>query len=347
MIISVWFGIALLWTLTVGFICYSAGRRAKTAKKEHDIENTVDLCLRLAALLFIYGGLTGLVGWGLLAEEARNKQGDSHLLADLGQFLSGTTGVLWSGAAIFMVAVAYWRQREEFKKNQDQASIEQVERTFFEMVNWHHKIVDGIEMLKKPPAKDAPAEEKEAYKYGDRYFSGRRCMADMKRQFKEKQKNVTTAQHGRESFYHAIEVYNRIYAAHKQYLGHYFRNLYHIVAYLDGCGLEKKEIVRLMKFLRAQLSNAELFLLFYNGISVYGRKRFYRQIIRYSLLAPLDFTKDDDWSLLEKHSFAYPKEARDDEHRKEERDEWTNELCEASIKRLEAGEKGIFLTDKP
>lgn len=57
------------------------------------------------------------------------------------------------------------------------------------------------------------------------------------------------------------------------YLSVYFRNMYNAVKLIDNCKLidteEKKEYI---KILRSQLSNAELYILFFNVISRFGKK---------------------------------------------------------------------------
>lgn len=59
----------------------------------------------------------------------------------------------------------------------------------------------------------------------------------------------------------------------QNYLSVYFRNMYNAIKLIDNCGLiskeEKKDYV---KILRAQLSNAELYILFFNIISRFGKK---------------------------------------------------------------------------
>lgn len=64
-----------------------------------------------------------------------------------------------------------------------------------------------------------------------------------------------------------------LYRPNQNYLSVYFRNMYNAIKLIDNCGLisseEKKDYV---KILRAQLSNAELYILFFNIISRFGKK---------------------------------------------------------------------------
>ena len=69
-------------------------------------------------------------------------------------------------------------------------------------------------------------------------------------------------------------------------IGHYFRNLYHIVVSVDSSNVENK--AHYIKILRAQLASDELLLLFYNGLSNDGYTKFKPLIEKYSLLERVD-----------------------------------------------------------
>jgi hypothetical protein len=78
--------------------------------------------------------------------------------------------------------------------------------------------------------------------------------------------------------------YENLWDGAQSELGHYFRNPYHIVRFVHESDVDVKLRPNYMKLVRAQLSSAELFLLFYNGLSVYGRKKVWPLIVEYSLL---------------------------------------------------------------
>ena len=56
----------------------------------------------------------------------------------------------------------------------------------------------------------------------------------------------------------------------KNALGNYFRNLYHIIRYIDESNFSVEYKKRFTRIVRAQLSNDELILLLCNGLSTYG-----------------------------------------------------------------------------
>ncbi len=80
--------------------------------------------------------------------------------------------------------------------------------------------------------------------------------------------------------------YDAFYERHNTELGHYFRMLYNIVNFIDGADIENQKFYA--KILRAQLSDAEVAILFYNGLSKHGIKKFKPLIERYGLLKNLN-----------------------------------------------------------
>jgi hypothetical protein len=80
------------------------------------------------------------------------------------------------------------------------------------------------------------------------------------------------------------EGYKEFHEHSRGVLDHYFRNLYHIIKYIDASGIEEPR--RYTSLVRAQLSPSELLLLFYNGLSWYGEK-FNPLISKYALLEQL------------------------------------------------------------
>lgn len=88
-----------------------------------------------------------------------------------------------------------------------------------------------------------------------------------------------------------LESYMEFYHENQADLGHYFRNMNHILKLIKETDyiVNKK---RYSNLLRAQLSSYELVLLFYNALGVYGVEKFKPLIEEYS------FLKNLDWSLI-------------------------------------------------
>ena len=110
------------------------------------------------------------------------------------------------------------------------------------------------------------------------------------------------------TLYDTLEGYDIFFKKYQNNLGHYFRNLYHIIKFVDKSEIDNKK--RYTNFVRAQLSSHELALIFYNCLSVYGSEMFKPYIERYSLLKNMN--KDlifNDNHLKEYADEAYGKPA--------------------------------------
>lgn len=69
-------------------------------------------------------------------------------------------------------------------------------------------------------------------------------------------------------------------------IGHYFRLFYNIVKYIDQSKILDKQFY--MNIMRAHLCSHELFMIFYNGLSQYGSRKFKPLIEKYALLEGFD-----------------------------------------------------------
>ena len=79
-----------------------------------------------------------------------------------------------------------------------------------------------------------------------------------------------------------LEAYIQMYGIAQNDLGHYFRNLYHIIKFVDRSAVVDKKFYT--NLVRAQLSSHELLMLFYNSVTILGREKFKPLIEKYALL---------------------------------------------------------------
>jgi hypothetical protein len=93
--------------------------------------------------------------------------------------------------------------------------------------------------------------------------------------------------------------YGKFFGGHQSKLGHYYRHLFRTVDYIDSKQLRHDEKDEYIRILRAQLSNYEEFLLFFNSISFGGREwelkhlnnANKRLISKYNLIRNIPYTK--------------------------------------------------------
>jgi hypothetical protein len=154
------------------------------------------------------------------------------------------------------------------------------ENKFFQLLRFHHDIVDAIQTRRLQGVGKIPLSQEPTYVN----ISGRSVFPMLYNDFVrdygaefEKNRHAPLDRL-------ADETYLGFYKRHQDTLGHYFRNLYHLIKFVDNSSLDPSEKAFYTHLVRAQLSSDELLLLFYNCHSPLGKEKFYPLIVKYALL---------------------------------------------------------------
>ena len=210
-----------------------------------------------------------------------------HMLpqwSERGQFgdMFGAVNALFSGLAFGILIFAIWFQREELglqreelqlqrkeleltrKELQRSASaqegsqkalhIQNFERTFFEMVRLHNDIVKDLDFGRRPGSAETMS-GRNGFRYLFEIFGD--CHGKANTKF-NRSGQLTIVQ----------EAYSSFHYQHQQDIGHYFRNFYRILKFVDNSPIDDK--TNYTGILRAQMSSFELALLFYNSLHPLG-----------------------------------------------------------------------------
>jgi uncharacterized membrane protein len=243
------------------------------------------------------------------------EQNDRGTLGDM----FGTVNALFSGLAFAGIIFTILLQRKELKYQRDELKAtrsefviqnktlktQRFESTFFGLINLHNQIVNDID-FKKGDGYSIPAE----------MLSGRdvfqQAYLELRHELKQKNVSVNVA-------------YLKMYNKHNTDFGHYFRNLYRIfkiiketefvsLSEIDDKNTNRKQIhkeenykeqYRYTSIMRAQLSDYELFILFYNCLSKLGEK-FKPLVEEFSILKtmPKHFIEHKEhWELFKENAF--------------------------------------------
>lgn len=277
-----------------------------------------------------------------------NHKLQSDKVAQFGDFVGGFIGSIWALAGVVLFYVALTEQRTDFATNREVLSaqtealkqqirefelqreelsetrkvfiiqsktlkVQQFESTFFNLLNLHHQIVNSIDLVsyeKKPATKNVPIAKyiEQMNESGDRIITtGRDTFVKFRKGLENEYKKTIESDSENDEFYIINKAYINYYLRHQSDLGHYFRNLYHIFKFINNSNISDKS--RYTSLVRAQLSNDELVLLFYNSISENGKDEFKPLIEKYHLLKNLNQTsliRKDEHSKYYKDS-AYKK----------------------------------------
>ena len=164
--------------------------------------------------------------------------------------------------------------RKEFVQQNETLGLQRFENTFFQMLSLHHEIVDKLEYGTFALVKA-------------RLYDEMSRSIDIQTNWYDSSKHISTNLNAFNKF---VFYYNKASKDHKQSLSNYFRNLYHIFKFVHTSPAitdEKRPFYA--SIARAQLSQDELFLLFYNSMAPgYGNPKFLFLIKKYDIMQNFD-----------------------------------------------------------
>ena len=235
---------------------------------------------------------------------------DPNLASQFGDFVGGFIGSLFAILSVLVVAYSILKQTCENRKNN-------VKNMFFQMIDYHYKNLDQIE-VPKPERKNISENGKRgfvAFKIQMNrllqalYLINEDCGSQLtahdiasiaymvfyyglSESWKEFFEEKIQCYECRKTIIRELLKYSknnpemRLCQANHTVLSAYFRNMYNAIKLIDTEAEFKPEERReLIKIYRAQLSNPELYILFFNVISPFGKKwRKADFIKKYSLL---------------------------------------------------------------
>lgn len=187
-------------------------------------------------------------------------------------------------------------QREEFTQQNKTLKLQRFENTFFHMMELQQQIVNDlyIQLNEKEQVIQGGQHSNEVIV--DTSVKGRQVFEYiylMRTQFRRKEGCFGTI------LCKGLKCYNQV--IYRELLDHYFRHLYTILRYVDETdafnvndeGVEDSKYTFVQKYhyttiVRATLSRYELLLLYYNGLSEFGKLKLKPLIERYALLNNLD-----------------------------------------------------------
>jgi hypothetical protein len=162
-------------------------------------------------------------------------------------------------------------QREQLERQSGIFDLQQFESTFFQLLSLHHEIVRSLYISSASPAEGRAVLQRVHERLLATHSDRRGQMAE--RDPLEVVRTVWVDTAGLSGHFPDL-------------LTHYFRNLFQVAQFVDDSRISQKQLY--MRFLRAQLSGRELFLLFFYALGPEPVRVYYRDLIqRYGLLESL------------------------------------------------------------
>ncbi|MDK9723393.1 MAG: putative phage abortive infection protein [Sterolibacteriaceae bacterium MAG5] len=197
------------------------------------------------------------------------------LLAFLGTFALQVRELRISAKELKNSADALVKQNEALR-------VQNFEASFFQLLRLHNDIVSSIDIVSR----------------SGKVTKGRDCF----KVFLNRLQSTLEAE-GADGNYEAFLIYyDLFYIEHQHEIGHYFRLMYNIIKLVSRTGgIDKRFYTNLV---RAQLSSAELMLLFYNCLSSWGSEKFKPMVEEFALLKTMPNTSLPKDELLHQYSPA-------------------------------------------
>jgi hypothetical protein len=165
-------------------------------------------------------------------------------------------------------------QKEQLALQNTTLKRQAFENTFFQLLRGHQVMVGSLDI--RGPGSDARST-----------VLGRDCFGRYYKYLKGAYQNPSGHLVGAVPSLLIEDAYSRFNLEYQADLGHYFRNLYNLVKFVDRSELPSPEKKFYTNLVRAQLSSDELLVLFYNCISHFGKDKFKPLVERYALLKGL------------------------------------------------------------
>jgi hypothetical protein len=244
-----------------------------TTPVEQEINAADSLLSRLKLLAYI-GFICAVIVIGLYFYHFRGSLStEADRWGQFGDYVGGILNPAFSFLALIALLATFALQVREFRisakelKNSADALVKQndtlrqqaFEASFFQLLRLHNDIVASMEVLSLS-------------------LKGRACFSHYLNELEGHLINEGAA----DNFELFQTCYDCFYREHQAALGHYFRLLYNIVKLVKRTdGIDKQFYSNLI---RAQLSSAELKLVFYNCLSERGNEKFKPLVEEFALL---------------------------------------------------------------
>ena len=260
----------------------------KTKKKSDNEENTTS---KLGLIIIFVAVLSTIFVVGFYFWFTNNVNDTPSSLGTFGDFVGGSLNPLLSLLALialFYTIIIQSRElslsRKELKNSSESLSDQnktlqhqRIDSSFFEMLKSHNSLIEVMHItLPKTPVR--PEEES---------FYARETFQHLTKKLKASiadHLGTQATEEGRLEYLH--HSYMTFYSNNAVYISHYFRSLYNLFKFIDYKSKlgDIDDVEFYSNLIRAQISDYELIILFYNCLSPLGYSKFKPLVEKYAVL---------------------------------------------------------------
>lgn len=263
--------------------------------------NKLIICLIISGLIVLSIGLL-VFGWMDL-EFSLSLKADAEKIAQFGDFIGGVAGSFWALAGVLLFYKALTEQREDFQNNKQ--SLDMQANALDLQVDALNQQIEEFKLNRRELIDSRKVYEEQSKTIKLQQFeSSFYSLLNLHQSTKEKLDFVgfvesldfcsklegdVIQRHNR-----VVAEYDQLYLNNRQALSHYFRVMYQLAKSVrNNRDLSEYKKAFYMDVLRAQFSDYEIIILYYNSHSIYGIKN-RSLILEYNLLKhyPLFFSPE-------------------------------------------------------
>lgn len=190
---------------------------------------------------------------------------DANILGNFGDFMAGTLGCVIAAVSMYLLFRTLKSQRAATISNSNLMTVQRFNDLFFRLIDLYRQLSNDLVIPantrisvdnRRSIVNDIERRDKDFF---DKWRSAIEIGGQTATTFDDI--NRQTLKH-----------YQNFYVQNRNKLGAYFRTLYRIIELIDLSNISNEEKRNYSKILRAQLSESELFMLFYNSQTDLGQK---------------------------------------------------------------------------
>ncbi len=239
-----------------------------------------------------------------------NISDDPEDWAYFGSYLGGTLTPILAFLSFVALLITIQIQHKELSETSETLKLQNFETTFFNMINLHNEIIKNLLLIKLNKKRmTINGEDRAVYAIGDtaveveedQVYSGKRVLSKL---FEILNIFIRDCINSNQS--DPKNLYRAFLLEFHEIIDHYFRNIYHILKFIDkDQNLEKKKFYT--NILRAQLSNYELALILMNSLYYDDdEKKLFKLLVKYEFMEPLNIVllTEDDSPIIEQSVYT-------------------------------------------
>lgn len=280
---------AIALIFSIGFYCFSNTEKVLNPLVEF-ISGTVTSIWSLAGLFFIYIAFLG------------QKQ----------QLLNQQLEIMYSQLEVKYTRLELSGQKQEMMEQNKTLRLQKFENTFFNLLTLHHQIIAGIDQIEQKKTSNGRGNDLRGNEFSIRNpinYTYEHITIKGRDVFKNSFK-VLISKINYEKDIDYNEHYNSVYKSMQTDFGHYFRNLYRIIKFVDENKFVENDTenfkiqYQYTSMVRAQLSDYELLWLFYNCLNANGVEKFKPYIEKFCLFKNLPKDKVHDKEIIKLYKIS-------------------------------------------